>query len=120
MDEATAARLEAALVALMEAERPYRRGDLTLPELAEALGVTPHNLTEVVNTRLGQSFYDFVNGYRVREAQARLADPAYAGWTVLAVGLEAGFNSKSSFNAAFKRYAGTTPSAYRGGRGIAA
>jgi len=120
MDEATAARVEAALLALMEAERPYRRGDLTLQDLAESLSrysgtldVSPHHLTEVLNTRLGRSFYDFINGYRVREAQARLADPAFASWTVLAVGMEAGFNAKSSFNAAFKRATGMTPSQYR-------
>jgi AraC-like DNA-binding protein len=113
MDEATAAGIEAALLALMEAERPYRRGDLTLQDLADALGVSPHNLTEVLNTRLGRSFYDFVNGYRVREAQARLADPTYASWTVLAVGMEAGFNAKSSYNAVFKRATGMTPSQYR-------
>lgn len=118
MDGATAARLEAALVALMEGAHPYRQGDLTLQELADRLGASPHNLTEVVNTRLGQSFYDFVNGYRVREAQARLTDPAFAHWTVLAIGLEAGFNSKSSFHAAFKRHAGQTPSAYREAHGV--
>jgi AraC-like DNA-binding protein len=117
MDEATAAGVEAALVALMEAERPYRRGDLTLQDLAGRLGVSPHNLTEVLNTRLGRSFYDFVNGYRVREAQVQLADPARANWTVLAVGMEAGFNSKSSFNAVFKRATGMTPSQYRAQHG---
>ena len=119
MDEATAAHIEAALLALMETARPYRRGDLTLPDLADALGVSPHHLTEVLNTRLGGSFYDFVNGYRVREAQARLANPAFANWTVLAVGMEAGFNAKSSFNAVFKRATGTTPSQYRARHGDA-
>ena len=113
MTEAEADRQKEALVALMETEHPYRRGDLTLPDLADALGISAHNLTEVINTRLGQSFYDFVNGYRVREVQARLTDPAFAHWTVLALGMEAGFNAKSSFNAAFKRHAGMTPSQYR-------
>lgn len=113
MDEGTASQIEADLLALMETEHPYRRGDLTLAELAEALGVSPHNLTEVLNTRLQKSFYDLVNGYRVRDAQARLADPAFAEWTVLAIGMEAGFNAKSSFNAAFKRHTGTTPARYR-------
>ncbi|MEM9998081.1 MAG: helix-turn-helix transcriptional regulator [Bacteroidota bacterium] len=101
------------LVALMEAEHLYRRGDLTLQDLAGALSLTPHNLTEVLSTQLDQRFYDFVNSYRVREVQARLTDPAYADWTVLAIGLEAGFNAKSSFNAAFKRHTGMTPSQYR-------
>lgn len=108
-----AARHYDRLVELMETERPYRRGDLTLADLADLLGVSSHNLTEVLNTQAGQSFYDVVNGYRVREVQARLTDPAYAHWTVLAIGMEAGFNAKSSFNAAFKRHAGVSPSQYR-------
>ena len=108
-----AARHRDRLLALMEAEHLYRQGDLTLHELATALGISSHNLTEVLNTQLGQSFYDFVNGYRVREVQERLTDPEYANWTVLAIAMDAGFNAKSSFNAAFKRHAGMTPSQYR-------
>ncbi len=113
MDGEEAERQRERLVALMDDERLYRRGDLTLQDLADALGVTPHNLTEVLSTQLDQRFYDFVNGYRVREVQARLRDPAFADWTVLAIGLETGFNAKSSFNAAFKRHTGMTPSQYR-------
>ena len=101
------------LVALMETECLYRRGDLTLQDLADALGISAHNLTEVLSTQLGQSFYEVLNGYRVREVQARLLDPADAHLTVLAIGMEAGFNAKSSFNAAFKRHTGMTPSQYR-------
>lgn len=113
MSPEEAARHRDRLLALMESEHPHRQGDLTLQDLADALGISSHNLTEVINTQLGQSFYDFVNGYRVRDVQAWLVDPAYAEWTVLAIGMEAGFNAKSSFNAAFKRHAGMTPSQYR-------
>jgi AraC-like DNA-binding protein len=109
----TSARIEDTLVALMETERPYRRGDLTLHDLAAQVSVSPHNVTEVINTRLGQSFHDFVNGYRVREVQERLAGPDAERLTLLAIAMEAGFNSKSAFNAAFRRHAGVTPSAYR-------
>ncbi|MEM9663967.1 MAG: helix-turn-helix transcriptional regulator [Bacteroidota bacterium] len=113
MDAEEARRQRDRLVTLMETEHLYRQGTLTLQDLADALQVTPHNLTEVLSTQLDQSFYDFVNGYRVREVQARLTDPAFAHWTVLAIGLEAGFNAKSSFNAAFKRHTGMNPSQYR-------
>lgn len=108
-----AARHRDRLLAVMDTDHLYRRGDLKLQDLAEALGLSSHNLTEVINTQLGQSFYDFVNAYRVREVQARLTDPAYAHLTVLALGMDAGFNAKSSFNAAFKRHTGMTPSQYR-------
>ena len=81
--------------------------------MAEALSVSPHNLSEMINTQLGKNFYDFVNGYRVEEVQRRLVDPGSAHLTVLALGLEAGFNSKSSFNAVFKKHTKMTPSQYR-------
>ena len=57
--------------------------------------------------------YDFVNSYRVEEVQRRLVDPSSAHLTVLAIGLEAGFNSKSSFNAVFKKHTKMTPSQYQ-------
>ena len=108
-----AARQRDRLLALMETEHLYRQGDLTLQDLAAALEISSHNLTEVLSTQLDQSFYEFVNGYRVRDVQRRLVDAEYAHWTVLAIGMEAGFNAKSSFNAVFKRSVGMTPSQYR-------
>jgi AraC-like DNA-binding protein len=67
----------------------------------------------VLNAQLTLSFYDFVNGYRVREVQQRLVGPDGARYTYLALALEAGFASKSTFNAAFKKLTGVTPSDYR-------
>ncbi len=113
MDPATAERHEATLREVMEREKLYRRGDLTLQDLSDATGISPHHVTEVLNTRLGQNFYDFVNAYRVREVQERLADPASGHLTLLAIGMEAGFNSKSSFNHTFKKSVGMTPSEFR-------
>ncbi len=105
--------LKARLVALMERDQPYRQPELTLGELAERLGTTPHRLSEVLNAQLALSFYDFINGYRVREVQERLSGPDGARFTYLALALEAGFASKSTFNAAFKKLTGVTPSEYR-------
>jgi AraC-like DNA-binding protein len=102
-----------ALIALMETERPYRDGDLTLHDLAGRLGISAHNLSEVLNTQVGRSFYDFVNGYRVEEVKEKLGDPRTAYLKLVAIASDAGFNSKSAFNAAFKRHAGMTPSEYR-------
>lgn len=105
--------LKARLLALMDAEYLYRSADLTLGDLAERLGTTPHRLSEVLNAQLGQSFYDFINGYRVREVQTRLQGPDGARLTYLALALDAGFASKSTFNAVFKKHTGMTPSEYR-------
>jgi AraC-like DNA-binding protein len=113
MDAAIAQRHVQELLGLMEREKPFTKNDLTLQELAEPLDLSPHNLSEVINTQLGKNFYDFVNSYRVAEVQRRLADPASDNLTLLAIGIEAGFNSKSSFNAVFKKHTAMTPSEYR-------
>jgi AraC-like DNA-binding protein len=113
MDPKDAERRVEDLLAVMERDRPFTRSDLTLQDLADVLSLSPHNLSEVINTQLEKNFYDFVNGYRVEEAQRRLADPDQDHLTVLAIGLDAGFNSKSSFNAVFKKHAKMTPSQYR-------
>lgn len=105
--------LKARLVSLMERDRPCRRSELTLGELAEQLGTTPHRLSEVLNGQLEMSFYDFINGYRVREVQERLIGPDGTRYTYLTLALDAGFASKSTFNAAFKKHTGMTPSDYR-------
>ena len=101
------------LLRLMETERPFTDPDLTLAGLAEKLGVTQHNLSEVINTRTGQTFFDFINKYRVECVAEGLRDPEKRNLKLLALALEAGFNSKSSFNAIFKRFTGRTPSDYR-------
>jgi AraC-like DNA-binding protein len=101
------------LLDLMEAEKPYTDGGLTLPRLAARLSVSTHHLSQVINERLGQSFNDFPNSYRVEEAKRRLADPSAEHFSLLAIAEEVGFNSKSSFNAAFKKPTGMTPSEFR-------
>ena len=113
MGEEASRRLQASLVSAMEKDRLYRNSNLTLSELAGSLSATPHNLSEVINTGIGLNFYDFINSYRVEEVKKRLADPDSSHLTLLAIGMEAGFNSKSSFNAVFKKHASMTPSEYR-------
>jgi len=113
LSEGEAAALEDALVQAMERDRYYRDPDLALPELAARLDTTPHKLSEVLNAQLEQSFYDFVNGYRVHEVQQRLADDRSGAVTLLSLALDAGFASKSTFNSVFKKCTGRTPSEYR-------
>ena len=67
-------------------------------------------LSRVINSGFGQNFNDYVNEYRVREAERRLRDPRFRHYTLLAVALESGFNSKSTFNRVFKKLRGATPS----------
>jgi len=102
-----------ALHTLMEEKQPYLRGDLKLDDLAGMLQVSSHHLTQLLNQHLEKSFYDFVNDYRVQEAQRRLIDPAYQHYTILAVALDVGFNSKTTFNRLFKSYTQMTPSQFQ-------
>ena len=98
---------------LMKEKKPYTDSSLSLHQLAEQLQITPHNLSEVINTGLGENFFDFVNQYRVEKVKTDLADTSKYNLTLLSIGLDAGFNSKSSFNAIFKKHTGMTPSEFR-------
>ena len=84
---------------------------LTMPKLANAVGVTPNQLSYVLNQHLGKSFFDFVNEVRTYEASRLLIEEADR--TILDIAISVGFNSKSTFNLAFKKIIGKTPSAYR-------
>jgi AraC-like DNA-binding protein len=101
------------LLRVMEEKKPYRRSLLTLQELADEMAISAHNLSEVINTQAGKNFYDFVNRYRVEEVMRRLQDPRSDHLTLLAIAAESGFNSKSTFNAFFRKTTGLTPSQYR-------
>jgi AraC-like DNA-binding protein len=101
------------LLHVMKTERPYIDGDLTLQKLADRLSIPVNHLSQIINERVGQNFFDFVNSYRVKEAQELLIDAAKKHYTVLAIAEEVGFSSKSAFNAVFKKHVNMTPSEYR-------
>ena len=101
------------LQAYMEREKPYLDSSLDLRSLAEGVSIPPHYISQVLNGCLQQNFFDFVNGYRVRECQALLADPYHSHKNIAEVMYEVGFNSKSVFNTSFKKFSGMTPSQYR-------
>jgi len=114
---ASLAEFRERLSAYMTHDRPYRNPDIRLSDLAAALGVPAHVLSGLLNREFGVSFPDFLNRYRAEEAARLLLDPERRQYTVLSIGLEVGFASKASFNRAFKRHMGVTPSEYqrRGG-----
>ena len=105
--------VKTALLAIMDREQPWRNPELTLSDLAARLDTTPHKLSEVLNAQLGRSFYDFVNSYRVREVQRRIRAGDARSLKMLALAMDAGFASKSTFNEAFKKHTSQTPSGYR-------
>jgi len=113
LSEEKAQKYQHQLVELMEKEEHFRDSSLTLNSVAGKLGISTHNLSEIINTQIKMNFFDFVNGYRVQQIKKDLADPGKANLTLIAIAFDAGFNSKSSFNAIFKKHTGKTPSEYR-------
>lgn len=101
------------LVNFMEKEKPFTDGDLTIQKLAEKLSIPANHLSQTINERLGQTFSDFVNSYRIEAAKRKLLDPACKHLSVLGIAEEVGFNSKSSFNSVFKKHTNMTPSEFR-------
>ena len=100
---------------LMRSDRLYLSRELKLSDVARRLRVSLHHLSQAINREGEESFLELVNRHRVEEAKRLLEDPKKASLTVLAIGYESGFNNKASFNAAFKRFTGTTPSSWRKG-----
>ncbi len=108
-----AVRLRGSLVTLMERDQPWKESELTLADLARRLGSTPHKLSEVLNSEMGQTFHDFVNSYRVRDVQRRIRAGEARARKMLALAMDAGFASKSTFNQAFRKHTSQTPSQFR-------
>ncbi|MBV1777264.1 helix-turn-helix domain-containing protein [Burkholderiaceae bacterium DAT-1] len=102
-----------ALIASMEQGHLYRDGELSLESLAEQLALTTHELSQLINQSCGVNFQEFLNGYRVEALKRALSDPARSKVTILELGIEAGFNSKSAMNRVFKKHTGQTPTTFR-------
>jgi AraC-like DNA-binding protein len=101
------------IIALMEQEKLYQETDLTLHQLAGKLKVPTYQVSQALNEGMRKNFYDLVNGYRVEEAKRLLLDAKNSNYTILSVGFEAGFNSKTTFNTVFKKFTGLTPTEFR-------
>jgi len=98
------------ITTLMHSEKPYLDNNLTLVELAARLDIPRHQLSQVINTAFGVNFFEFVNQYRLQEFKIQALDPSNQHLSLLGIALECGFNSKATFNQAFKKLEGTTPS----------
>jgi AraC-like DNA-binding protein len=101
------------LQAFMQSSKPYVVPSLTLPALSKQLNISPHHLSQIINENLHKNFFEYINRFRVEEAKRLLKDPKNKHLTLSSIGLEAGFNSISSFNSIFKKVTSLTPSQYR-------
>lgn len=97
----------------MKEAEPFLDASLTLHTLAKETGISSRELSILINHHLNKHFFDFVNEYRIEKAMELLTSPDRKEYTVLEILYEVGFNSKSSFNTAFKKHTGLTPTEYR-------
>lgn len=107
-----ASRIHTALTSLMQQQQCYKDAALTLGDLAKTLEVHPAVLSQVINSKEGKSFYDYVNVLRVEAFKQLLLQPENQQYTLLSLAFECGFNSKSSFNRNFKKITQRSPSSY--------
>jgi len=112
MDEESIQILQRKLEKLMDKEQVYLNNELTLFELAKQLNTSTNKLSWLLNTVYKSSFYDFINEYRVNAFLAKLERNEHKAKTLFSLSMEVGFNSKSTFNKAFKASLNETPSSY--------
>ncbi len=98
---------------LLITEKPYLQSDMSLPKLAARLGTSPHHLSQLLNDRLGQRFFDWLATYRIAEAQRLLHQPETAYLKIDEIAERVGYNSPSAFHTAFKRITNQTPAQFR-------
>lgn len=98
---------------IMATAKPYLDSQLTLSDLAKQLGVSSNVLSSIINTGFQKNFNDFINEHRVAEVKAKLADGSSNNRNLLGIALECGFNSKATFNRAFRKFTGLSPKEYQ-------
>lgn len=105
--------LTALIIQYLKEKKPYLNPDYSLQMMADDLNISRHKLSETINSGQKKNFYKFINEFRVQEVKEMLVNPAFSHYTVLGVGFECGFNSKSSFNRIFKEETGFTPTEFK-------
>ncbi|WP_430814925.1 helix-turn-helix domain-containing protein [Carboxylicivirga sp. RSCT41] len=100
------------LLKQMEKDKLYLEPELNIGNVANQLNIHAHQLSKLINTQLGKNFFEFVNAYRVEEFKKIAADPKNRHISILGLAMDAGFNSKATFNRIFKNSTGLTPSEF--------
>lgn len=98
---------------LMVDQRIYLEADVSLVSLSKFIDKSPQKTSEVINQYAKQNFNDYINYYRIQDAKSMLLDASKKEFTVASVAFDIGFSSLSSFNAAFKKFTGTTPTMFK-------
>jgi len=103
-------KIEKTINYAMEKEKVFLKNDVTINKLAECMDISRSYVSQVINERYNQNFSNFINEYRIREALRLLSFEESYNYTIESIASMVGFNSKSAFNNAFKKFTGVTPS----------
>ncbi len=93
--------------------KSFLNSELRLDDLAKQMQINRNHLSQAINTQAHETFWSFLNQFRLEEAKSRLRNPKYNHYTIEAIALDSGFNSVSGFNTIFKKMVGITPSEFR-------
>jgi len=113
LPESELEKIKAKLQSLVESEKPFLDSQLTLSNLAKQLGVNSTVLSYVINSGFDKNFNDFVNEFRINEVKNKLKSGAAENLNLLGIALDSGFNSKATFNRAFKKFTGVSPKEFQ-------
>lgn len=100
------------LNSVMEKSHPHLKARLTLKDLSDETEIPVQILSYIINEKFNKNFYEFVNDYRVEEFISRFTKADKSRFTLLAIAMECGFSSKSSFYSIFKKHTGSSPLEY--------
>ncbi|WCT13040.1 helix-turn-helix domain-containing protein [Mucilaginibacter jinjuensis] len=112
MDDKLSHRLKLRLEHLMVHDKLYLDSELNLPQLAQSMEVSVHDLSYLLNDSVGMNFFQFINAYRVKEAKLLMLSDQHKHLNILGIAYSAGFSSKTTFNTAFKKQTGLSPSQF--------
>jgi len=101
------------IVVLIEEKKIYLKSDVSLSSISKSLGITTQKTSKVINQYANRNFNDFINYHRIQDAKKLLLDENSKNFTISSIAFDTGFSSLSSFNSAFKKFEGITPSSYR-------
>jgi AraC-like DNA-binding protein len=116
LKEVDKAKILEQITQCMEVEREFKNPLVSQPYISKKLGIPVHHISQVINERRGQSFFEMIASYRIEEAKSLLQDPNHDRLTMEDLADEVGYNSKSAFNRSFKKHTGLTPSEFKNQR----
>jgi len=101
------------IIKVVEAKKLYKDNNFNLTKLSKEINIPSAYISQVLNIYKGETFYNFINKYRIDLSKKMLKNPEFKRKTILSIAYESGFNSKATFNTFFKKTVGMTPSQYR-------